>query len=412
MRSYPEAADCPCESGMVYGDCCKLKGIQYGINEKGRIFRSIKYSRRLKQTLRSAQLDFKRCFGRDPAPFDPVALAGLLHSPEDYSFQMRRIGKAAGLSAATLFATERTGLIVSESNLQSLPTGYLEEWDNAISEFEYHKKSKRDPFFVFSPLSHEAYSSFKRVRKLIEYAICVGTLALHDTRREKNKVDLFERFFGFRSIASLRTVHFMYLERYDDDCLAITRSIYEGILRLVWLRHDPDKSVRVLEALLGRENGKYIYPTTKRGRVDYGRLVEVATGCGVNVTISNRYLASLSDPSVMADLHEQIFSILSGYVHADITHLGRYSDGESYVNPYSRANPYYSMIFVGVVGLVLLHQIRHVRTLKRRRLRNLNDLIGRYKYAYGKYISGAVVKDWAIPFPAISAVVAAIPDKI
>jgi hypothetical protein len=413
---YPDHKPCPCGSGFTYGDCCKEKGFQYEIGKRGQIVKNVPLSPEAVAVFKSAQKDFDKCFGRSPARYDKVMYAQYLHSPEDYSLQFRKIGKSVKVREEILFASERTGLIPTKKNLKLIPEVELDEWDAAIEEYRYHKRKGRDPFFVFSPLSHDGFKCFEELLKHLDYAIIVGSVSVEDCLHP-NKIPhrsairgSFEAYFVLRALGSLRTIRSMYNDRYDDDCLAIVRSIYESIIRLVWLRGDP-KSSKVVEALLGHELGTHKYALRKNNKPDYDNLIDCVTGQRIYVRINNRELCRSSELPSFSDLYSQIYPLMSGYVHPDVSHFLKFYQRGG-LSLYPQGNRYFAMAVVAGSALMLLHQIRHIRVLRPRRLRDLNSLISRFKSHYVSYLANPVVSEWIRPFPGIFRVAREIPDKL
>jgi hypothetical protein len=110
----------------------------------------------------------------------------------------------------------------------------------------------------------------------------------------------------------------MFSHRYDDDCLAILRGIYEQYLRIMALRMNPNLVER-FRALIYAYVGLWRYKIRKNGTVDYGVVVNPKTNEGLRVTLSNFSLVSLSDFDFETKIYGEIYNELSGHVHHDVT---------------------------------------------------------------------------------------------
>jgi len=86
---------------------------------------------------------FRKKFGRDPCPddpifFDPDADQPVPLNPQQYEQDMVETMTQAGINPAFIYAFKRTGRIVTESNMHRLTEKELRQWNDAIDE--YHHK--------------------------------------------------------------------------------------------------------------------------------------------------------------------------------------------------------------------------------------------------------------------------------
>jgi Family of unknown function (DUF5677) len=125
-----------------------------------------------------------------------------------------------------------------------MPDAEYEEWENAMEEYFLLKEEGHDPFFVFTYLSGEEYEKYKLLVELLDRVIIVLGFARTNPKRLHQSASYFQYLLLGRSIRSLRTIREMYNTRYDDDCLAIARTVYEAYLRMKLLRRDPASSER------------------------------------------------------------------------------------------------------------------------------------------------------------------------
>ena len=124
---------CPCGSGKKYKKCCLGKKFEW-IEEDGKIFKSIPIADELEDLLDQQRQAFIQKHGREPRPDEPI-LKDLPH-PEHLEHMMVEDMKTAGIRPAIIHAFIETGLLVTEENRDLLPDKDLEEWHNAIEEYE------------------------------------------------------------------------------------------------------------------------------------------------------------------------------------------------------------------------------------------------------------------------------------
>lgn len=93
------------------------------------------------EKLMNEQLEsFRKTFGRDPGPgdpifFDPDSPTPKPYDPEKFHRQMMETFRLAGTPGYLVHAWEKTGLMVSAENEHLLSKKDLREWDAAIEEY-------------------------------------------------------------------------------------------------------------------------------------------------------------------------------------------------------------------------------------------------------------------------------------
>jgi len=86
---------------------------------------------------------FRKKFGRDPCPddpifFDPDANEPVPLNPQQYEQETM---SQAGTDPAFIYAFKRTGRIVTESNKHGLTEKELRQWNDAIDEYQHRVDS-------------------------------------------------------------------------------------------------------------------------------------------------------------------------------------------------------------------------------------------------------------------------------
>ncbi len=86
-------------------------------------------------------------FGREPGPDDPVFFDPDADEPreldlERYENDLAEAMTAAGIDPRLIYAALKTGLLVTEENLDKLPKGALEEWNAALDEYDERMKGE------------------------------------------------------------------------------------------------------------------------------------------------------------------------------------------------------------------------------------------------------------------------------
>lgn len=133
-RKVSRNAPCPCGSGKKYKQCCLGKDFDWLEDDAGNISRSIPISDEMSDILKKQRQSFIAEHGREPGP-DDLVFPNMPH-PEHAEHQMIEIMKKAGIDPAIIYATEKTGRLVTEANQHLLSDMDLDEWNSAMEEYE------------------------------------------------------------------------------------------------------------------------------------------------------------------------------------------------------------------------------------------------------------------------------------
>jgi hypothetical protein len=137
-------APCPCGSGKKYKKCCYGKDFDFEEDDQGNVFKSIPLSEDMNEILQEQRRKFIEKHGREPGPDDQIFFD--MPHPEHLEHMMVEDMKAAGIDPAIIYAYEKTGRLVTEENQNLLSDADLDEWDEAIEEYEAtHKKPPEYP---------------------------------------------------------------------------------------------------------------------------------------------------------------------------------------------------------------------------------------------------------------------------
>jgi len=103
-------------------------------DEDGQLFRNVPLHPELAEAFDEAGAEFRKVHGRDPRPDDLIF--GDMGHQEYVEAEMVDTMKKAGIDPALIYAFEKTGLIVTEMNQDKMPDSYLQEWREAVEEYE------------------------------------------------------------------------------------------------------------------------------------------------------------------------------------------------------------------------------------------------------------------------------------
>ena len=144
-RKVSRNAPCPCGSGKKYKQCCLRKDFEWLEDDDGNIFKSMPISDEMSDLLEEQRQAFIAKHGREPGPDDPV-FPDMPHF-EHAEHHMIQAMKKAGIDPAIIHATETTGRLVSEENMDLLSDVELDEWNAAIEAYRAEHGSQELPEF-------------------------------------------------------------------------------------------------------------------------------------------------------------------------------------------------------------------------------------------------------------------------
>ena len=75
MRELKNKDKCPCDSGELYGSCCKKKALKWLVDDKGFIHQEIPLNDEAMALINEAKDHFLKVFERKPKGNDPIFLA-------------------------------------------------------------------------------------------------------------------------------------------------------------------------------------------------------------------------------------------------------------------------------------------------------------------------------------------------
>ena len=126
-------APCPCGSGKKYKHCCHGKDFEFLEDEEGTIFKSIPMSDEMGEIIAEQKQKFTEKFGREPGPGDKLFFD---MPPVEHAEHFIVEGmKKAGLDPAVIYAFEKTGLLLTETNEHLISDVDRAEWEAAVLEY-------------------------------------------------------------------------------------------------------------------------------------------------------------------------------------------------------------------------------------------------------------------------------------
>jgi hypothetical protein len=141
-KEYPRNQRCPCGSGKKYKVCCAQKGFNFTLDDQGNVERTVPLRPEVHEVLKDQERAFVAKFGREMGPDDPIFFDPNADTPqpmETDSPEMRRefgeAAKNAGIPEELIYATNKTGIILTAENRDLLPDNQVKEFEDAVREY-------------------------------------------------------------------------------------------------------------------------------------------------------------------------------------------------------------------------------------------------------------------------------------
>jgi len=390
-------AKCPCGSGKSYGDCCKKRDFKWVKDKKGITYRQVKMSEELVENLKKAEERFEQVFGRKPGRDDKLFIDQYRYDPELIESEFSRIALEAGVGPPVVYASEKTGLIVTEENLNRFTELELEEWDEAIAEYYDLEEQGIDPF-----LKDYDDGQFTYVAKWVELEAVLDGCVIHLGRfienmprnKKLNGSDLLQYFWVQRTFQSVRSILVLVREGVGADCLPLVRSIYDNYLRISYLRMNPESAEDFL-GIAGLSWGTHEYVRNDNGKLDRRRIRNKESGQITRGHISSYKMAERSGREIDLAFFDDVYDLLSSFVHSDVRHINEFLEEDGGLKLFSEDDPRIALQYSTVILAMLLDELRLIDKVKKQTRLDLLFYVTKLRKAFLEMVeaSGQIVED-------------------
>jgi hypothetical protein len=381
--------DCPCESGLEYGECCHGKKIKWVTSENGEISRQIPIESDLKNVLENIKEHFIRVFEREPRDDDPLMLEQYLYSDTDLERETIEIMKRAGARPELIYAYKKTGgLLVTEANINKLTTSDLGKWEAAIDEY-FENERNEDTVSEEDEAWVSLISEIDSIIIVFGYVLEYGTKAGYKPETKYSKFispDVYSLICATRSFKTLRSIKNLLEKDIGSDSISLARNIYESYLRMMFIRNKPSKLRDIVDAIVGLKQGTHRHPINNKGIPDKREIVDNDSGEVFEGHISNYRMAECSDIDEDELLFTYIYEFLSEYTHPSFNTAHIIFGPSGTLDPKNNELQHESLLYSLCFSILVLDEVRKLKILRKevandisvvtRRVRNkINSLI-------------------------------------
>lgn len=367
LKPYPPDRECPCDSGMMYRNCCHKKAFKFELAENGDVIRSDKISPQLRRVLLQQKKEFREKFGRNPGKGDLVFYQQLTTTPEEFDDAFKDAALSAGIEPAKVYAAIKLGFIPVEDRLDHFSDVDLQEWTEAVEEYGELVAAGTDPFNEADQSIPNQATFVELIRLISDAPLILASILNARVGRTLEPAAFYQMIFCSQGLYFLK--RFCSAMRLDDfdGALYLCRAIYEAIIRIRFLRFDPS-GAEIFLAVSFVGNGSFEY---KRGggKTNWSVVEDIKNKKSIRVDISNRRMVSASGKQIDLDVYLVLFRHLSSFVHPNLDSILRnfsLKDGfkiHFYDNPFEGALICASML---VLLFSELSQLSFLRQQQRR----------------------------------------------
>lgn len=377
---------CPCGSGKTYKKCCKKKKLKYYKGKDGKSYtRVVPIHPELKPVLEEEKLRFKSIFGRMPGDKDYIHGGVLL---KDYKRAYKIIKRNGEIDKAWLYASDKTGLMLTDENKDLIPERDVKEFTKYVKEYEKIMKSKikgnrwnllqavdATSFILESMLAHDLPNMIYVLN------LCVNFYS-QDTNEKENfiihNIKDFLVFCAYKASIQLTVLKELVDGEYYDTAMAEVRIIFEILISMRAYKRNPDIFEEKILSVMGVELGTH--------RKMKNIIENIETGKQYKYNIQKKQLAEKAGKN-FENLYNAFYDELSEFIHLDTKSAKKIFQDKDLFEDVDEC------LIAGLLGMILeLEIIRELIDFEGSNKKMSNDL---------KYFSNMLLKDFLAVLPTL-----------
>ncbi|HEM3505870.1 MULTISPECIES: DUF5677 domain-containing protein [Streptococcus] len=352
---------CPCRSGKSYERCCKLKNIKWTISDTT-ITRTQLLDSDSIEILDEIQRNFKELYGREVKGEDYI-FNFVPNFRNESILRIMETMRMANISEEIIYAYFKTdGLLpIEELNVEKIPDGYLQEFNDFVSEYEEAMSSESEDSINAIQYVAIVNEVMEATLNLVSNQIimCLTDFIYRHTYGEvitdfqlENELD-YCMFSALKTIKTLESVSVLKSEFVAESIYALGRSIFENYLYLCAIHQDKDFFKEKMYPKI--DSNAFEFEKYSDGRTNYNRVINLKTGEIHNTKVLLSDLKNkLKDPRDR-ELYYIFYQTACQFVHVDILSAKSYFKCN---DPYDELNQsLVASIIINALSLLLLKEI-------------------------------------------------------
>ncbi len=355
--------NCPCGSGKKYKSCCIDKPIIFEQTSLGGYSVGVPLSEEALELLDQSKREFFRHFERDPGDGDPIFLAKYLASPEDLEVEGVRLMGEAGMDPALIYAYKKTGYILTEENSNIATGAAIQEWEEAIREFEelgdpsVRGEGAREFDELLCELTEDIESCLYALGLSADHFFNVGLQKPNSSDTSSTYIQRYQALCAARAHRTLRSISSLLKSRFSEDALRLERTVYECYLHMVIVAEDPCSLEVLVDVPMGLHLGTHNVKKTRGGKEDKRVVVELSSGREIASSISSYYMASKSPFPEDVEFFGYFYKLTSELIHPSILSAQGYFSEHGKLDPIKIHLQEEAIVLGALVGAMTLDRV-------------------------------------------------------
>jgi hypothetical protein len=255
---------CPCGAAEEYGACCKIRGVRWLRDSRGRVHREMPLNADAAQEMIAMIAEFEAVLNRKARKNDRVFIGNYTMSRADQRRATLHMLKAKRAKPEIIYAYLKMDRVIE--NPSGLTGKQFVEYNAAIQEFQDLLVKGVSVDDLIDPETPEKIlrEALFQVQIICGYYIETYINAKRPSRRSKTEVevDLVVDFAFVNYVKSLRSIFILLNEGISYDASFLVRSLYENYLKIKFVYRYPSKVDRFVAELYSLASTKT--PQTKR----------------------------------------------------------------------------------------------------------------------------------------------------
>jgi hypothetical protein len=354
---------CPCESGKKYKHCCAGKPLVFERTSDGRYSIGVPLSRAAQEVMERSAAEFAKHFERPLGKNDPIFLAKYLASSEDIEIEGVKAMQNAGIPPALIYAYKKTGYILTEENSHIATGAAIQEWNDAIREFEEHgdpsleKEGAQEFDELLVDLTEDVESCFYALGLAADHFFNVSLQDETASDTSLMYVQRYQSLCAARAHRTLRSISTLLKSRFSEDALKLGRAVYECYLHMVVVQEDPTALEVLVDVPLGLHAGTHGFKKTTSGREDRRVVVELSSRREVPSAISAFQMAARSPLSEDREFFDYFYRLTSELIHPSVLSAHGYFSDYGIIDPVKIHLQEEAVVFCTLVGAMTLDRV-------------------------------------------------------
>lgn len=343
---------CPCGSGKKYKDCCEKKELKW-VYQNGKIIKSLPMNNVLSDSIKDLSRRFTKIFGRKPYNYEKLfKMLGIIEGSYEKLFSKMT---DLNLPLAQQYATIKTGMFLSEFNYEQFSDLDLDEWNEAIEEFEIKNSLKEyNGKSIFEAIKETNFKLKTLGEKIGNVEMMMNIYLNTFTENYKNLNLTIENQKDFSIVCARKIIidANILLSAFNhksiEEVTNITRIIFEDLIQTAVLLKEKDLFEEKIIPLTLFEKGVLEYKKNAEGKSSKNILIDPKTGKEYKTKINIKDL-SLKSKNYQ-NFYDNLFDGMSSFIHLNINKIPRYFN---IPNPLTEVQEYKT---TSLLGLFLLNQ--------------------------------------------------------